>query len=167
MDPVSVSVTIDRPREDVFAYLLDVANLPEFTDHYLVDWHLTREQSVGRGAGARFRIKRRADRFGWADLTFVEVEPPRRIVHAGRGGKGNDIPMRGVYTIDPAAGGTTRVTWTIETRPEKIGGRIIEGLLRYRRFYRRRNAKALRRLRSILEEDVGRGARATIADSGR
>ena len=42
-----------RPREEVFAYLADVANHPEFTDHFLKDWRLTREDSEGRGAGAR------------------------------------------------------------------------------------------------------------------
>ena len=35
MDPVTVSTTIGRPREEVFAYLEDVANHPEFTDHFL------------------------------------------------------------------------------------------------------------------------------------
>jgi hypothetical protein len=34
VEPVTVSVVIDRPREEVFAYLVDIANHPEFTDHY-------------------------------------------------------------------------------------------------------------------------------------
>ena len=50
MDPVSASITIDRPPEEVFEYLLDMANHQEFSDHYLVDWHLTRADSYGRGA---------------------------------------------------------------------------------------------------------------------
>ena len=49
--------SISAPREQVFDYLQDIANHPEFTDHYLVDWHLTRIDSVGLGAGARFRVK--------------------------------------------------------------------------------------------------------------
>ena len=48
MEPVTVSVTVDRPREEVFAYLADIANHPEFTDHYLVDWRMTRVDTVGR-----------------------------------------------------------------------------------------------------------------------
>ena len=51
MDPVDVDVTIDRPREEVFDYLADIANHPEFTDHYLMDWRLTRVDSYGRGRG--------------------------------------------------------------------------------------------------------------------
>ena len=53
MDPVTQHVSIDRPREEVFAYLADIANHPEFTDHFLKDWRLTREDSGGRGAGDR------------------------------------------------------------------------------------------------------------------
>ena len=56
MDPVELSITIDRPREEVFEYLADIANHPEFTDHYLKEWHLTRVDSYGRGAGARYRM---------------------------------------------------------------------------------------------------------------
>jgi uncharacterized protein YndB with AHSA1/START domain len=167
METVTASVTIDRPRDEIFAYLLDIANLPEFTDHFLVDWRLTREDSFGRGAGARFRVDMRRNRFGWGDLTYVEVEPPRRIVAAGRGGKGNDTRMRSVFVADAGPAGTTRLTWAVETRPTTLGGRIAEGFLGQRRFYKRRIAKALKRLRSILEEGSDRGARATIAASGR
>jgi hypothetical protein len=35
VDPVTVSVKIGRPREEVFAYLADIANHLEFSDHYL------------------------------------------------------------------------------------------------------------------------------------
>src|SRR4051812_13230936 len=82
VDPVTSTITIGRPREEVFDYLADIANHPEFSDHYLTEWHLTRVDSVGRGAGARFRYDRRLDRFGWGDMTFIEVERPFRIVAA-------------------------------------------------------------------------------------
>ena len=55
MDPLVTEITIARPREEVFEYLADIANHAEFTDHYLVEWHLTRENPYGLGAGARFR----------------------------------------------------------------------------------------------------------------
>ena len=76
MDPVSVSIVVSAPREQVFDYLQDIANHPEFTDHFLVEWHLTRIDSVGRGAGARFRVKAPGNRFSWADVTFVGGGPP-------------------------------------------------------------------------------------------
>ena len=119
MDPFTVSVVVDRPREQVFDYLQDIANHPEFTDHYLVDWHLTRIDSVGRGAGASFRAKVPGPgaRFAWGDVTFVEVQPPHRIVEVGRAGKANRIRTVGVYELVPGPGGTTRVQFTLETEP--------------------------------------------------
>jgi uncharacterized protein YndB with AHSA1/START domain len=49
MDPVSAHIVIDRPREEVFDYLADIANHAEFTDHWLTEWRLTRVDSYGRG----------------------------------------------------------------------------------------------------------------------
>ena len=59
MDPVTAHVLIDRPREEVFDYLADIANHPEFSDHYLKEWRLTRVESFGRGPGRASRSTRR------------------------------------------------------------------------------------------------------------
>jgi len=149
MDPVTVTTSIARPREEVFDYLADVANHAEFCDHFLVDWHLTREDTLGRGAGARFRIRQRFNRFARGEITFIDVERPRRLVAAGRGGRYN------------------RVELEVESQPGILSDRLLEGLLGARRFARRRYGKALRRLRAILEEGEQRGARATISGGAR
>jgi uncharacterized protein YndB with AHSA1/START domain len=162
MHPVTVSIVIDAPRERVFEYLEDIANHSEFTDHYLRDWHLTREDSVGRGAGARFRVAAPAGRFAWGDVTFAEVLPPHRIVEVGRGGKSNRVRTLGVYELASGAGGTTRVRFTVETEPAKLSDRIMESFGARVRV-KRNNMKALRRLRSILETGEGRGPRVTVA----
>jgi uncharacterized protein YndB with AHSA1/START domain len=162
MDPVTVSTTIARPREQVFEYLADIANHAEFTDHYLVDWHLTRVDPYGPGAGARFRVKAPMSRFSWADMTFAEFQPPFRIVERGRGGKYNRIRMLGTYTLTPGAAGTTKVEYTLETEPALLSDRLLEAL-GGRSWTRRQAAKAMRRLRTILEEDRGRGKRASVA----
>jgi uncharacterized protein YndB with AHSA1/START domain len=161
VEPVTVSTTVSRPRAEVFEYLVDIANHPEFSDHYLVDWHLTREDPYGMGAGARFRIKAPLNRFSWADVTFVDVQPPFRIVQRGRGGKYNRIRMVGVYTLSPSAADSTRVEYTVETVPALLSDRLME-VLGGRSWTKRQATKALRRLRSILEEDRGRGRRASI-----
>ena len=85
MEPISVSTTISKPREQVFEYLADIANHAEFNDHYLVEWHLLREDSYGTGAGARFRVKAPFNRFAWADMTLAEIQAPFRIVERGSG----------------------------------------------------------------------------------
>jgi uncharacterized protein YndB with AHSA1/START domain len=164
MDPVTVSVIVDCPREQVFDYLQDIANHPQFTDHYLRDWHLTRIDSVGRGAGARFRVKvpPPAGRFSWGDVTFVEVQRPHRIVEVGRTGKANRVRTLGVYELAPAAGGTTRVQFTIETQPVTLSDRLLEGL-GARGWMRRQNARAMRRLRAILEGEPQTGSRIVVA----
>ncbi|MBV9310686.1 MAG: SRPBCC family protein [Solirubrobacterales bacterium] len=162
MDPFTVSATIAVPREQVFEYLSDIANHAEFTDHYLVDWHLTREDSQGRGAGARFRIKAPLNRFSWGDVTFSELQPPFRIVERGRGGKFNRVRMLGTYTLSPGPSNTTRVEYTLETAPVLLSDKLLE-TLGGRMWMRRKTAKALRRLRTILEEDRDRGKRASVA----
>src|SRR5437763_16765697 len=162
MDPFTVEATIARPREEVFEYLLDISNHAEFTDHYLVDWHLTREDPQGKGAGARFRVKAPLNRFPWADVTLVDVQAPYRIVERGRGGKYNRIRMLGTYTLNPGASGTTKLQFTFETEPVMPSDRLMEAL-GGRSWSKRQAARAMRRLRRILEEDRDRGRRATIA----
>jgi uncharacterized protein YndB with AHSA1/START domain len=162
MEPLTVSTVISAPREEVFAYLQDIANHSEFTDHYLVDWHLTRIDSVGLGAGARFRVKAPANRFSWADVTFTEVDRPYRIVEVGTTGKNNRIRTIGVYELAPAASGTTRVRFTLETVPVTRSDRLMEGL-GGRSWMKRKHKRAMRRLRSIIERGAERGHRATVA----
>jgi uncharacterized protein YndB with AHSA1/START domain len=162
VDPITVSTTIAQPRERVFAYLSDIANHAEFTDHYLVDWHLTREDPVGLGAGARFRIKAPLARFSWADMTFAEVQPPFKIIERGRGGKFNRIRMLGTYTLSPAAGNSTKVEYTLETEAKMPSDKLMDAL-GGRAWSRRQAARAMRRLRTILEDDRGRGRRASVA----
>ena len=164
MDPVTSSVLIDRPREEVYEYLSDIANHWEFSDHYVREVHMTREDTYGVGAGMRFRIPTPLNRFDWVDLTITDVEPPRRIVERGRGGKYNRIRMVVVYTLEPAGPGSTRVTLTTESQPRFPSDRMIEAF--GRGTVRRGQRKALKRLRSILEEGRERGRRATIAAGG-
>jgi hypothetical protein len=162
VDPFTVSTNISLPREQVFHYLADIANHAEFTDHYLVDWHLTRVDSRGEGAGARFRIKAPLARFAWADFTLAELQSPFKIVERGRGGKFNRIKMIGTYEIFEGHGGVTRVDYTYET-DARLPSDVIPEILGGRGWTKRKAKKSLRRLRSILEEDRSRGKRPSVA----
>jgi uncharacterized protein YndB with AHSA1/START domain len=161
VDPFTVETTISVPPERVVEYLSDVANHAEFSDHYLTDWHLLREEPRGVGAGARFRIKAPLNRFAWGDFTIAEVTP-QRIMLRGRSGKYNRTRMIAVYALSPWASGSTRVQYTFETDPPLLSDRLVEALGARSRT-RRQAAKAMRRLRGILEEGVGRGTRPTVA----
>jgi uncharacterized protein YndB with AHSA1/START domain len=162
MDPITASVTIDRPREEVFEYLADIANHQEFSDHYLKQWRMLRVETYGRGAGARFKIDAPLDRFGWGDMTFVEVEPPFRIVAAGRAGKFNRNQTWTEWTLEPSGERTTRVSVTTESVPALPTDKLMEALTGRRGWFKRGMKRSLRRLQSILEEDHDRGARATV-----
>src|SRR3954453_16297946 len=161
MDPITASITIDRPREEVFTYLADIANHPEFMDHFLTEWRLTRVESYGRGAGARFKVDAPLDRYAWGDMTFIEVEPPYRIVAAGRGGKFNRNKTWTTWTLEPA-GNATYVEVPTGTETALPTDKLVEAITRRRGWTKRRLGKALSRLQAILEEDLDRGRRVTV-----
>jgi hypothetical protein len=93
----------------------------------------------------------------------VAVEPPYRIVALGRYGKFNRIKTTHIWTLEPGGGGGTEVEYMFESEPLLPTDRILETFSGQRRYFKRKVGKAMRRLREILEEDHGRGARATVA----
>jgi len=167
MEPITLSTTIARPREEIFEYLADVANHPEFTDHFLVDWHLTREESYGQGAGARFRVKTRVDRFAYGDITLAQVQPPELIVATGRGGRFNRIRSRSTWRLTSEDDASTRVEFCTESEPVMSSDRLMEKLLRTHSAATRHHKRALQRLRKILEAGEQRGTRATLSGGAR
>jgi len=169
VDPVSASINIQRPREEVFAYLQDIANHPEFLGHVLRDFRLTREDPIGRGAGARFRAKVPFNRFAHYDLTFTTVEAPFRIAFVGRGGKYERTLLHGEWRVVEDGHGS-RVDVRVETEPKLPSDRLIEAVSCQRGIARRGLRKGLLRLRAILEEgreSAKTGSRATIAGGAR
>ncbi len=162
MDTVNTSIVVDRPVEEVFAYLADIANHAEFTDHYLVDWHLTRTDSVGLGAGARCRVKAPLQRFAWVGVNIVELEPPVTIALAGSGGKFNRVRTEIVYRLEAREAATTSVRLSAKTEPKTASDRLMESL-GGRSWLRRQNGRALERLREILKDGKGRGSRPTVS----
>jgi uncharacterized protein YndB with AHSA1/START domain len=151
MHSITVSTTIRRPREEVFDYLDDLAAHEPFTDHFLVDWSLTSERSVGVGAGARMRAKG-AGRHPWIEITVVESVRPERTVEHGRGGKDMRRRTSGTYRLRDVPGGGTEVAFTNEFEPVGLAERLQAPLARA--YLRRQNARALARLKAILESDA-------------
>jgi uncharacterized protein YndB with AHSA1/START domain len=171
VDPVSASVVIQRPREEVFAYLADIANHPSFLDHRLVDWRLTREDSIGIGAGARVRAKLRFNRFARYDVTFHEVEAPHRIGIVGRGGKYDRTRVQGEITVVATNDGGSRVTFTVDTEPKLPSDKLMELIAGQHGVAQRGLRKGMRRLQEILETTDGvehaAASRASIAGGAR
>jgi uncharacterized protein YndB with AHSA1/START domain len=140
MSSVTVSTTIARPRERVFDFLDDLAHHQAFTDHFLVDWTVSRGRSTGVGAAARMRAKG-AGRHPWVTITVVESRRPERTVEEGRGGKDGRRRTRGIYELADAEPGATKVSLTNEFEPVGLLERVQAPLARS--YLRRQNARAL------------------------
>lgn len=161
MGPVSAEVEIDVPRPRAFAAIADLALRPAFTDHFLTGYRLTRIDSTGVGAGARFRISVWPRRV-WMDTTVVESDEPYRLVEHGRGGRGNRIPSTTLWELTEGPGSLTRVRVSYWTEPPPHD-RALELLSFASIPYERRWREALRRLRDQLESGELRSHRVAVA----
>jgi Polyketide cyclase / dehydrase and lipid transport len=137
LKPVTVTVTIDRPREQIHAFLDDLMNHEAFTDHFLTNYTRTETgiRVKGKGGG------------GWMEITPVESTLDR-IVEEGRSGRGGRRHTKGIYTLEPRDGGTV-VSFTNEIEPAGLGDRLAAPLIRA--YLRRQNLRALERLKEQLE----------------
>jgi uncharacterized protein YndB with AHSA1/START domain len=145
MKPIEVSTHVDRPREEVYAFLDVLGNHEPFTDHMLVDWTLD-GPATGVGAKARMRAKAPGPA-QWIDMEVVAAEAPSTIVEeaVSAGGKRR---TRGTYTLADAAGGGTDVRFRLEYLSAPLGERLAAPLLRL--WLQRANATAMKRLRERL-----------------
>lgn len=162
MGPVSAEIEIDAPRERVFEVIADLSRRPSFTDHFLSGFHLTRIESRGIGAGARFRVSQPL-RSVWMDTTIAELEPPHRIVERGRGGRVNRIPVSTAWELTQAGGALTRVRVSHWTEPPNHLDRALEKLSGAAALQERAWREALRRLRDQIESDAAAEAPVAVA----
>lgn len=166
MGPISAEIEIDAPRERLFELLGDLGARPSFTDHFLSDFHLTRLQSRGVGAGARFRVKAPL-RSVWMDTVIVEREAPFRIVEEGRGGRVNRIRCHTVWELTGGAGAMTVVRVVHWTEPRNPLDRALE-IASAAAFWQRRSwREALRRLREMVESERPAAERIGVAGGNR
>jgi uncharacterized protein YndB with AHSA1/START domain len=165
MGPVSAEIEIDAPREQVFALLLDLSARPSFTDHFLLDQHLTRIDPVGVGAGTRFCVKGPLRKV-WMDTTIVSIEPPFRIVEEGEAGRGNRIRSHIAWELTEAGGSLTCVRVSHWTEPAAVD-RALEILSGGSIWLQRGWRRALRRLRDNIESDEPAAERIAVAGGNR
>ena len=143
---MTITTSIDAPRERVFDFISDLAVRPSWIDHFASEYRLERIPATGTGAAARFRVDAPAG-VRYVETVIAEADRPYRIVEHGRGGRLDRVPMRLVWELEP--GPTTTVELTFWTLPSSLIDRIRE---RGRElWWRRRWAKALRRLREQIE----------------
>jgi uncharacterized protein YndB with AHSA1/START domain len=165
MGPISAETEIDVPRERVFETIGDLALRPSFTDHFLSDFHLTRIESTGVGAGARFRVEAPL-RSIWMDTTIIELEAPFRIVERGQGGRLNRIPNHTVWELTEGPGWLTSVRMSHWTEPNPVD-RGLELLSAASIWQERGWREAMKRLRDGLESGAWEGNRIAVAGGNR
>ena len=141
MKPVTVSIEVPQPAEEVFDYLAVLANHEAFLDHFLVDWKFS---GPPRGVGAKAEARASAPMSqDWTDFEIVEIEEPSLIVEEGVGLKGKRR-TRGTYRLRGLPDGGTEISFELEWLAAARAESLIPAMTRA--FIRRPNAKAMRRL---------------------
>lgn len=147
MKPVTVSIEVPQPREQVYDFLDVLGNHEGFTDHFLVDWGLSGPAS-GVGAKARMQVKS----FGAKEVLDMEVvaaERPRMTAEESVSAKGRRR-TRGTYRLEADPNGGTIIEFELEWLQATLLDRLTAPIARS--VLRNANVRALQRLRVRLEE---------------
>jgi uncharacterized protein YndB with AHSA1/START domain len=166
MGPISSEVEIDAPREAVFKVIGDLSLRPSYTDHFVSDFHLTRIEPSGVGAGARFRLHAPLNS-AWTETTIAELDEPHRIVEHGRGGREDRVPSTTVWELTEGPGALTTVRLANWTEPSHRLDRAKEVLGASSVFSERRWRQALRRLRDLVEAGAPSESQIAVAGGNR
>ena len=121
MGPITITTSVDAPRERVFDLICDLGARPSWIDHFASEYRVQRIPSAGRGAAARFRVDAPAG-MRYMETVIAEVDRPYRVVEHARGGRLDRVSMRLVWELE--AGPTTTVTLTFWTAPPSIFDRM-------------------------------------------
>lgn len=148
MKPVTVSVSVTRPREEVFDFLDVLANHAGFNDHMFTDWSFS-GPSRGIGAKGRARINAPASR-EWIEIEVVESERPTHTIEKGVSANGKRR-TRGTYRLAEREGGGTEISFELAWEQVPRSERLAPPLTRA--FMRRALGKAMRRLVAELEAE--------------
>jgi uncharacterized membrane protein len=141
---VRTSVAIARPRDRVWAVLVDVGRQPEWMRDALSVGMLT---AGPLGVGSRMRVPTQIGFLRTVDLMEVsEFDPPERwtVVHRGV------VTGEGSFTLVDLDGKSTRVEWRERLAPP-LGAIGRVGMTLFRPLLRRQFQSDLERLRGLCE----------------
>jgi uncharacterized protein YndB with AHSA1/START domain len=141
MAPIVTSIEIARRPEDVFAYVIDPARLPEWQESLLS----TRTEGGGPPTvGARLTQIRRVGRTERTmTLELTELAPPRSWA-----ARGIDGPVRAIVkgAVEPVDGERSRVTIELDFEGHGIGKLLVPLVVR-----RQARAEMPTNMRSLKE----------------
>ena len=136
-------IRIERPREEVFAFLSDLENLPRWDPAIEVTWK-TSPSSVG--VGTTYRQIRSAPEKREEVLEVTAFDPPRRLIVDGEIGP---FRARIGFALEVAAEATRLTNW-VELEPPSIISRVVVPLAASQ--IKAAIASNLERLKRILED---------------
>jgi uncharacterized protein YndB with AHSA1/START domain len=139
----TMTVTIARPVEDVFAVLSDVEKVATWSSNTIEETLLT-PGPLRKGSRRRAVIKGFAGRTMQNEAEMIEFEPNRRMVVEVLDAP---VPARIVIAFTPEDGGT-RLDWTGIVSPR---GLLAPTAFLLARFYRMVFEKDLRNLKVLME----------------
>lgn len=143
--PVTVSVDVPFPREQVYDFLDVMANHEPFTNHALTDW---RYDGPDRGIGSKAHVVvRAAGRAEPVSIEVVDAQAPERIVERNIGAKGRRTAT-GTYVLTALPDGGTHVEFTYDWQTAPLSERLAAPLVRA--MLRKVNERAMARLAEQL-----------------
>jgi uncharacterized protein YndB with AHSA1/START domain len=145
MIDVTVDTSVERPVDEVFAFVADMENEPRWHTDIVEAQRLT-EGRVGEGTNYRVQFRPQPMSPPEGTIEIVEFEPNRRIV--SRSDMGNMKPEL-THVFEEANGGT-RVTRRIQIETSGLMT-LMNPLMKV--MVRRRNAEFLENLKRLLEEE--------------
>jgi hypothetical protein len=149
MRPVTVSRTVPQAPEEVFDFLDVLANHERITDHYMTDWSFS---GPDRGVGSRCEVTvTLGGRSSRSEIETKDAERPVLIMEESES-DGGKRKGRGTYTLEPAPGGGTEVSFTFAVREAPLADRLAAPIAR--RLISRANVRVLER----LEQELARGS---------
>jgi uncharacterized protein YndB with AHSA1/START domain len=146
-EPVTVSVEVARPRQEVFEYVDVLANHERWMNRLYKDWSFEGPRR-GVGAIAKAQVDAPAARER-VSFEVVESVAPERIVEAGESAHGKR-ETRGTYRFNELDGGGTRIEFELEWVKAPRTERLVPFVSR--NFMSRALGKAMKKLAALLEE---------------
>lgn len=142
---LSASITIPQRREDVFAFVSDVSNMPKWVTGVSAARMISPEMAVGARFECVYRPNWRNDRI---ELQVTSFDPPDSFcTKTSRG----PFQAEGCVSLESTPEGTV-VTNTIEAGPDSLSTELA--MLLFGPFLRRSMKRRLARELSALEQAV-------------
>jgi uncharacterized protein YndB with AHSA1/START domain len=146
-EPVTVSVEVARPRQEVLDFVDTAANREQWMRNLYKDWRFEGpKRGVGAKAIAGVDAPSARER---VELKVTESTPPERLVEEIESAHGKRH-TRGTYRFTELDAGRTRIeceyAWLVTPRSERLGPFFA------RRFMSRAQGRSLKRLAALLEK---------------